>query len=75
MCVCPQAMGESDEAEQHLRRAHGVCCEVQALDSGDGLPDLVARKLQVLLGVLQAQGHHWGHPGAAAGAATAAGDS
>lgn len=50
-----QALGEADEAEHNLRRAHGVCCEVQALESSAALPPQVARKLQLLLGVLQAQ--------------------
>jgi hypothetical protein len=71
-------MGEADEGEQHLHRAHGVCCEVQAMDTGDGLPPLVSRKLQMLLGVLQAQGQPWGpHTAAGTGdaAAAAAGDS
>lgn len=78
---CLQAMGECDEADQHMHRAHGVCCEVQALASaGDSLPPQVLRKLQLLLGVLQSQGLHWGMQGAAGGqaaaaAAAAAGDS
>lgn len=74
-CVTPcspcllQALGECSEAEQALQRAHGVCCEVQALGTaGQDLPPHVSRKLQMLLGLLQAQG-----AGAAQGAAAATG--
>lgn len=44
--------------------------------AGDSLPPQVARKLQLLLGVLQAQGLHWGvHGAAGAQPAAAAGGS
>jgi hypothetical protein len=70
--VLLQALGECSDADQALRRAHGVCCEVQALGAaGQELPAHVSRKLQMLLGVLQAQG-----AGGAQGAvAAAAGDA
>lgn len=76
-----QALAEADEADQHLHRAHGVCCEVQALESsGSPLSPQASRKLQLLLGVLHAQGAglgpaaNGGGGGGVAAAAAAASD-
>jgi hypothetical protein len=40
--------------------------------AGDSLAPQMSRKLHLLLGVLQAQGLHWGVQGAAGGQAAAA---
>jgi hypothetical protein len=78
LVVVTQALGELDEADHNLRRAHGVCCEVQALtEAGSSLPSHVTRKLQLLMGVLSAQGQHMGlqgHAGSQAAAAAASDD-
>jgi hypothetical protein len=71
-----QALGEHEEADHNLRRAHGVCCEVQALSGpGSSLPPHVTRKLQLLMGVLLAQGQHMGLQGQAGSQAAAAASS
>lgn len=62
-----KALGEADEGEQLMRRAYGVCCEVRSLEEGEPLQPPAARKLQLLLGMLQAQGH--GLPGTSAAVA------
>jgi hypothetical protein len=49
-----QALCEPEEAEQLLRTAAGVCFEVK-LQEADLAPG-TARKLQILLDVLHAQG-------------------
>jgi hypothetical protein len=54
LCCSLQALSEPHEAEQLLRTAAGVCFEVQ-LQEADLAPG-TARKLQILMDVLHAQG-------------------
>jgi hypothetical protein len=70
-CRLLQALEEQEEADQLLRRAYGVCCEVRAVQDGEALSTAAERKLQLLLQVLQAQGHG-GSGGGGMGAGTAA---